>query len=394
MIKFSYISLTSIQVGFLINLPALIFGYSIAELYNPLNALLGVFLAGIILFILSMIGYLLIEKYPNQNTVEVINHFFNPMGKKLAQFAFLIPMIGWYCIQLLIITQSLSNLMINKNIIIISIGLIIMLIVFKGIEAISKFSNLCFIPMILTILFAILKIIDIDILVNKWNNMDFFLISILKSSGIAISSMIALVIDNPTFYQYAKTKKDAYISFFLLHVIFFPLVLSIGILFNIFKQGQSLPTFLFGLSNSMVYFLWICLFFLIIGITTNIANLISAAYSLEHLININYKKAVLVIGFLGIVFSIFNLFDNFIHALDLINILTAGIFGLLLINLYLKIRLTEVNKKINTNLLLISFLYGLLSSFELIVLTGFSFIDTFLFTILLTFFMKEFIYEK
>jgi cytosine permease len=382
----SWISLTSIKVGILICLPAMMLGHILTTTYGIYQTLLGLLLGGAISYIISRNMFSLTERFPHKNTIEIAQLYFNKIGMILYALGSAFALLGWFAIQLKMMA-SVVNDSIGGSITIITIilGLLITILVAYGIRGIEKCANIGMMFLIPTILYSLYRIITYNTLIHDMmyypQNFN------IKPIIITVSSFLVGILDLPTYYRYAKSRKDALISFGITYFIFFPLVTGIGIITALYIPHNDFVTGFLSCFNSQKEKIWMALFMIIAGWTTNNGNLFSTISNINSIFpHISYKTATIIAGLTGTLIALTSYIDNMTKTLDIMIILMASCGGLILS----RITCHQKNMKYKSDIILtLGCIQGLIFIFMNISLTGFIFLDSTITTYILGLILKD-----
>lgn len=392
--------LVSIQLSMIVGLPAIMLGYFLVVTNDLFYALNSVLIASAILFCLAIISssFALVKR---KTTIEYSYLFFGSKGMLICSFAMGISLFGWFIINLSFIGSSVNQILQNFNLtneyihILINtfLGLLITIIVMRDINFIGKFATFNIPLMLIT-----LGYISVEVPGLQSTNF-IYKSSYWNFSGIALilASQISIIIDMPTYYRFAASLKDAWISSFVAFIIVLPLVFLVGILLGIFTSNIN---FLIELiQNGGLFFnVWAILFLMLSGCMINNTNLYSCHTAIKPIVrNINSQKIIFLIGFAATFLSCFKIITHFELWLDGISILISSMASVMFTNFIIsRLKLEEFNRLAqikNIFSLLFSAGFGLFSFFHLInSITGFAFIDASLMAAFLTIIFRIFNY--
>src|SRR5581483_31824 len=392
--KQSWWQLLSIQTGGTICLPVIMIGSLVCQKFGWVAALLSVGTGNLFLLVLC---YLLasLSTYRPQSTVEHATTYFGKTGKWLFGFVMILSMLGWFGIQLNVMSLSAAQLFSGLGFSIpflpinIGMGLIISLIMCFGMKAMKNLSYISAPLLGITLLYAAFSaggvIPPITSLPISW----------VSGLSLVIGANIAAVIDLPTFFRHAKSKKDAKLCILLLYGIVVPLIETIGVyLFSIIGGNSILDTLQIG--HGALWAMWTCCFVLISGWQTNNANLYSSiASSFSFSATFPIWIRAIALGGIGTLIACFNPLGNIESVLDFLGITIGGMGAVILAN-YLMER-TTTNYTPIPQLSLVSWSIGVVISISSSVLqwwtTGIPAMDAFL-TSFLTQITLNLIYQR
>ncbi len=378
--------LASIQIGGAICLPMIMVGHTLGQTYGLLSAWVAIALGNAVLLGLALLMFRI--SYPGRfTTIEHASLYFGSKGILLLAFAMAFSMLGWFGIQLNVMSQSIlevmsaylgertfSPLWINMG-----LGCFITGVALYGIRAIHQLANMSLPILVLTLGYALYMQENAQInetLPFSW-----------KGTSLIVAAAIAAVIDLPTYFRHARTAQDGWISLVLIFGITLPLIEATGVYLASHGAGDQLIDHLkhpaYPWWNG-----WIALFLLLAGWTTNNTNLYSGAASLSLLFpKLNEEKRMLGLGLVGTGISCFDLLAHFEKILDILGILLASMGAVILTRALLRKWIPEC-KSLDQRLHLQAWGGGILIGFaslcHLLPGTAIATVDTFLATLLIT----------
>ncbi len=377
--KQSWFQLLSIQAGGALCLPVILIGQIICQKYGWLAATLIVGLGNLFL-LLTGLAFAILSMHHPQSTVQHAIHYFGNRGRLGFASLMMICMIGWFAVQLNVMSLSLGQLFgmvglsINPHFLNIGLGLLLSGVMCFGMQAMKCLSNLSAPLLGLTLLYAFLftngTVPTALPLTISW----------LGGLSLIIGGGIASVIDLPTFFQHARSKKDACIAVVLLYGLIVPFIEGVGLYLSAITSGESILQVL-QMGHGLAWTLWISCFILLCGWTTNNANLYSAtasSYSLPG--QFDFKSRTLGLGLVGTTVACFNPLANLEVILDVFGITIGSMGAVILVNYLLE----TMKQKTSTNASFTSWILGvgsgLASLFLPFFLTGVATFDAFLVT--------------
>ena len=392
----NWIQLATIQIAGAICLPILMIGEQIGRSYEFLHAITAIIIGNILLCILAIITAFMAFRF-KQYTICNAQNFFGPSGTKLLGLSMIMSLMGWFAIQLNVISLSIektifltSNTMPPIIIINLVVGVALIITARFGIAFIKKIATLCMPFFIVVIVIALIKTIQNPLSQTMSANSSYGAISLV------IASAIMAVIDLPTYYRFSKTKKDSFISLIVLFVITIPMLEIIGVYIGIHNNGNNILDAL--TQNQSLFFQLIILLFLILsGCTTNNMNLYSAATTLDYLApKINVSTRTLFLGCIGTALSCFNMLDNLEPILNALGILLSSMGSVMIINFLMNTSQRNKHKQYFTKNIIawiIGCMIGFLTFFKYIVLLQFDVINAYIAasiaTLLLQYFFED-----
>lgn len=325
--------LSSIQIGGVICLPAILIGQTLSQSYGFNSAILAIFLGNLVLTLLAFVVASMSYR-EKKTTIENASLYFGRQGSLLFAWAMLFSLVGWFGIQLNLMSQALLDLCsVSQNspyLIILNtvLGLVMTLIGMYGLRALNTLSDFSIPVLGITLLIALTLPVEKSHAISTG----------FKLGGISmvIATAIAAVIDLPTFFRHAGSKKDAYKSVLLIFGLAIPLVELAGVYLATSHPGETIIHTLKG--SNILWNCWVALFIILAGWTTNNTNLYSGAVSLNFI----FKEATSpqcswVFGLIGTFIACFNLLDNLEVILGMLGV-GIGSMGAVIVTGYLMFR--------------------------------------------------------
>lgn len=324
--------LLSIQAGGTICLPVIMVGQLVCQKFGWYAALLSVGLGN--LFLLAM-GYVLasLSTYRPQSTVEQAVSYFGKQGRPLFASLMMVSMLGWFGIQLNVMSLSCAQFFDMLGISVpylllnIVIGAIISAVMCFGMKAMKGLSYVCAPLLGFTLIYAIMTAEGTIPVAEPLS------LSWLGGLSLIIGANIAAVVDLPTYFRHAKSSKDAKICIVLLYGLVVPFIEIVGVYLSAMTGGDNILDVLQG-GRGALWVIWISFFVLLSGWATNNGNLyssITSSYSLT-VRNLPIKRALLL-GVIGTDIACFNPLGNIEEVLDLLGV-TIGSMGAVIIANY------------------------------------------------------------
>jgi len=333
--KQSWWQLLSIQTGGTLCLPVIMVGSLICQKYGWLAALLSVGFGNLFLLI---IGYVLasLSAYRPQSTVEHAISYFGSRGRLLFASLMIFSMLGWFGIQLNIMSLSCAQFFNMLGIAIpclflnICIGIIISCVMCLGMKGMKGLSYISAPLLGLTLFYATYTSGEIIPSAAPLP------ISWLGGLSLIIGANIAAVIDLPTFFRHAKSSKDAKTCILLLYGLVVPFIEIVGIYLSTVANGGSILDVL-QTGHGPIWAMWISCFVLLSGWATNNANLYSSVISSYSLTGrYPFMLRALILGVIGTAISCFNPLGNIENVLDLLGITIGGMGAVIFANYLLE----------------------------------------------------------
>ncbi|MBA4696093.1 MAG: hypothetical protein H2069_01735 [Legionella sp.] len=374
--------LAAVQFGLAVGLPPILVGYILFLTYGLVSAIVSIMCGSLILFCLAIISMSLALKKP-LSTIECAEIFLGKKGMLICGIAMGISLFGWFTINLSFISVSISKLLgvlhvphselsILVNLI---LGITATLIVIKDIHSIGTFALLNF-PIIISIIAY-----SFFILPNLGTS-ELFYGEKITCAGIplVLASNLAIIIDLPTYYRFARTKKDALISTSLTFMLFIPAITMVGAVFAFFIAGRPVVNVIAQAGGTIGVVLMV--FFLTISnCMINNGNIYSCDIALRPFTrNFSRKKTLVFLGIMGSTLSCFDIITRFTFWLDGINILIGSMGAVILTSFFFdKFKLSPYStivQSANCLSLLLGSLFGILTWNKYIPpISGFAFLD-------------------
>ncbi len=322
--------LSSIQIGGAVCLPVIVIGQTLSQTYGFLSAVLAIVLGNALLTLIALVMASM-SFQEKKTTIENASLYFGKKGGVLFAWAMLFSLLGWFGIQLNLMSQALldllsipsdSSALIAANA---GLGLVMTCTGMYGLRALNLLSDFSMPILGITLLYALC-------MPGKESH-EFSFIFTWGGLSLVMATAMAAVIDLPTFFRHARSKKDAFISIFLTFGVVIPLVELIGVYLAATRGGESVMEILKG--NNIFWNAWVALFIILAGWTTNNTNLYSGAVSLKFIFpNISNAFCTWIVGLAGTFLACFNLLDHLEVLLGLLGV-GIGSMGAVIIAAYL-----------------------------------------------------------
>lgn len=320
--------LSAIQIGGVICMPVLMIGQTLNELHGFNSALLAVFLGNALLFGLALIAAKMSYE-GGKTTMENAIDYFGKKGVTFFSIAMTLSLIGWFAIQLNMMTLGVvdlfgidpSNTMIS-TLLNIALGILITAVALYGVKGITILANLSLPLLLATLAYAFYSTGAIAAPVEAPITYG--------GVSIVIAMAIACVIDLPTYFRHAKTAKDSYISVFLIFAVTIPLLEALGIYLAASSDHGSFLD-IFKRNNSAIWNIWTAAFLILAGWTTNNTNLYSGVACMETLAKKSSEiLRTVLFGILGTLLACMDLLNHLDLFLETIGILISSMGGVIL----------------------------------------------------------------
>lgn len=357
-----WMRLAAVQMGGAVCLPIFIIGHALEKAYGLTSALFAICFGNLILMGIGIVLGLA-SAANRKSTAECAVDVFGVSGKSFFSLAMVISMMGWFAIQLNVMTLSMKEYLpegseIYCNVI---LGIVMCLFGLRGMKGLETLSNYSLPILVLTIGFAVFFAGD-GPAENKVSPVFTF-------SGISfvIGAGIGAVVDLPTFFRHSRSQKDAFIAIAILFGLGLPLLEGVGVYLSYHSFGENIVEALLTNESSVAWSLWILLFLLLAGWTTNNANLYSAEASMRIFFpKIGHKGSILILGIAGTFMSCMNFLENLEQFLSVVGVILSAMGAVLVVH-YL------FQNPISNNMSLFS--WGLGTTAGFLSLAGVSFTD-------------------
>ncbi len=371
--------LASVQVGGAICLPLLLVGYELAKYQDPASTVWSIVWGNLFLFGLALVaGFLSLKR--ETTTAEHAFFYFGRYGKGFFGLTLALSMLGWFAIQAQCMGTDLYQLVnqidphFSTNsqewILIFSLSLAALIIMgaFWGLTFLTRMADLCVPLLVLTIGYAVYLVDQVSLIeqmfktpVNWWDG---------KGVSLVFASSIAATIDLPSFYRHANHPKAVVWASVSTYLVAMPLVQLAGVCLY---HGTHAATIGEALSYSAAFEwkVWVVVFMLIAGWTTNNVNLYSASLSLRSLSKkLSFSTAMGIAGLMGMGLITIPLLESFASVLDLMGIFVVAMGGVILTAYLLEAGGYAVNPILSWLAWLVGMVVGLSSWLDLLSIAG------------------------
>lgn len=364
--KLTWFELASLEIGGAICLPVIMVGHAVANKYGLASAISAILIGNALLLALAMVSVHLAHE-SKKRTAENAVLYFGEKGGKLFALALLLSKTCWFGIQLGLIALSTQKILPDYGLAVITMGLGMLIISYAlaGIKALSVISTISLPLMVLTMGFAAFQ----EGSSSAYLPVKEFTFS---SVSLIVATAITAVIDMPTYFRHQASLRDGRIASLLFLGIGAPLIEGLGVFLFYKNPSHQIVDTLQG-GSSFLWTIWVALFLLLAGWTTNNTNLYSAVNSLQVIFkDLGEKKGTLLVGAAGVLLSLCGVLDHFTSVLQIIGIVIGSMGIIVLSNFAWKKR---IPKSTNRFLWATSVVVGLLSFTQIIELTSIPLID-------------------
>jgi len=331
--KQSWRELSSIQLGGAICLPVILIGHELVRTAGLGAALAAIIAGNALLFGLALIASMMSVDC-QKTTAENAEDYFGAMGKRFFAMIIVLSLSAWFAIQTQVMSRDLASLMgivgieldtlLPLNIV---LGLIMVGSSFFGLQGVTLLANATLPLMVITLGVAVFSAGA-----TSPHSLSSTTLATCTSSGLSliIAAAISAVVDLPTFFRHAKSKKDALIASGGIFLIGIPLVELVGVLLGFWSNSSSLTEALLCVDVPLLR-IWVGLFILFAGWTTNNTNVYSATMSLQSVFpQLSEKKGGIIVGIICCLLSCFPLLEKLSLVLDVMGVCIASMGGVVL----------------------------------------------------------------
>jgi hypothetical protein len=303
-------NLVLIQLSGIIGLPLLLVGEAIAKERSIAGAIMCCLIGNSFLTLLALLSSKKIVEW-RYSTSDHMFHILGSAGRAIMALLIGATMLFWLTIQTQAIAQGLFPD--HSRLLACLIGFVLPIAMIKGITVIEQASRWTAPCMLMVICLALVT-------APKGALHQVLSASYLEGIGVAIGGSILGVIDLPTFFRQAKDLASARKAIVFSFFVAVTAIECCGIFFAHIGIGVS------GSLTQSQFFLFV----LLSTCVANMSNLYSAAKSLESVLKITEKKAILLAGSIGVLFLQF----DFLNDLEIILLAISSVlivFGSILI---------------------------------------------------------------
>ncbi len=389
----SWWQLTSIQIGGIICLPVIMIGQALNSNYGFWPAVIAIIIGNMLLALLGCVRILTCLDQ-RHTTLENATHYFGRASGKLLALAFIICLIGWFGIQLDVMSLSLydsilsiSGVTIPRILITLILGFLITFCAIGGIQMLNRFAQITIPLLIGTLAYALYTAFAQS---SHFIPEPTLLPINFQALSLVIATAIALIADLPTFYRFARSAKEGILSIAILFLLVIPTIELLGVYIDYHTKGSNIVSML-SLSGGMIWHLWIAFFLLFAGWTTNNTNLYSASTCLGSLFTkLSHRWLTIVAGTAGTFLGCFDLLNNFATILNGMGTMMTSMTGVILTHysatfLLKKATFTHQDQQWNMATWIAGTLYGIATLTHYVPsLSGSGMIDSFLLAMLIT----------
>lgn len=318
--------LLAIQAGGTMCLPILCIGQLLCAQYGWKGALCAIFTGNALLLIMG----LAMASLSTSSTLSTFGHVkevFGPLFQKALGLLMLVSMLGWFAVQINLMvatTLGASPSPITSSLVMLAIGSCITLLMYMGCGAMRRMA------LISAPLLAIGLLCFFISNAEKPKDPLFFSLEWMSGVSLVIGAHIAVLVDLPTFFQHARSKRDGLTCIACLYACIVPLVEAGGVWLAETSGSQGLLQLLQPGAGLLISSL-----FILSGWSANNANLYSAVEaSVSMKLFERRTLATLLLGGMGTLLACMNPLQHMVPLLELIGV-ALGAMGAIMVTQYL-----------------------------------------------------------
>lgn len=352
-------------------------GHALCHHYGIYSALVAVLLGNGFLLLVAML-FSTMSFEAQKTTTDNARIYLGNFGTQCFACALVGVKSCWIAIQIGLIVLSLNGLMgvmIPFPILHVLIGMLMICVTMNGIGALSRWTSIS-LPLLVTTLVGALYLSREDQGYSHRSEVFTF-----QGVSLAMAATITAVVDMPTYFRHARTKKDGLIAAFLFIGVAVPLIECVGIYLCHKHPGLTVLDTLKHEENP-IWNAWVMIFLVIAGLSTNNHNLYSASAGLGTILeNISEKKRIFMVGMSGMCLSLFNILESFSIVIQSVGIVIVSM-GMVIVLQYLLHK--RNSHKVNLMTCGCGYVVGFLSLNHMVGLTEAPLMDTSLTVLIIT----------
>lgn len=327
--RVSWFSLTTIQMGGALSLPVIAAGHAITQHYGWKTALVSLGIGNVLLWIFALLASHVAVIY-RMNTAALIKALCGEAGGKIGVLALVISMTGWFAVQLNIASASIAAMLptLPSYLFAFALGSLIVGFCLRGISGLRDLAAVS-VPMLVVLAAAVFyKVAAYGSCVTN--------ATVVQGSAIATVVALALgaVTDLPTYYRFARSRLQAWISVSLVFLVIIPLIEGIGVVLGACLRGNTIVEVL-GSNASLVVQLGINALIIGTALIASSSNLYTAAVSLPVIVpKLSQSYATVFAGVAGIGLACLPLIACYEQVLSWLALATSGL-GVLMLGSYI-----------------------------------------------------------
>jgi len=358
--------LSAVQIGGAICMPMILIGFELAR-QSVETAIYAIVIGNLFLFLLALLTSKMSYE-GKMTTAENAASYFGALGKAFFACILLFSMCTWFAIQSQVMAEDLGRVLpeIDRGLLSMLVSSVIVVATLKGIRAVTWLANLALPLMVITLLICLAMAFQQQREEAIERGGDLF-----QGTSLVIAAAILAVVDLPTFFRHACTRKDAIKASVAIFLVGMPLVELFGVFLGAWTNATDLSG-AFLCFGHVIWKGWIWLFILLVGWTTNNANLYSGAMCLQTLVpQMGAKRAIFAAGLLAVALSAVNILARFEFVLGLMGVCVASMGAVVLASYFLQRR----HVKIQSLSWLLGLSWGLLHLNGIVRITPIAIID-------------------
>jgi purine-cytosine permease-like protein len=332
--KQNWLQLTAIQAGGVICLPIFLIGHALANNYGALSAVAAILVGNLLLLVMGAI-MAWSAACSRKSTAEMSVEIFGNLGRYLFASAMVASMMGWFAIQLNLMTLGIQEVFegVPSTVCNLCLGMAVTIAGITGMKGLERIVNWSMPLLLLTILYALFQKGD-----ATHSSMGAEILTF-QGVSLVLAAAIAAVVDLPTFFRLSRSPKDGLIASCVLFGLVLPLLEGVGVYLFANQADENFVRVLASADSPLIWKGWVFAFIVFAGWTTNQANLYSAAVSMETICPRSEKNVqILTLGICGALLSCLNVLDHLVGILDMIGILLGSMGAVLIVHCLLRDR--------------------------------------------------------
>jgi len=330
--KQNWYELSSIQIGGAICLPVILIGYELVRTTGLTSSLVAIIIGNLLLFSCALITSKM--SFANKKTTaENAEEYFGKMGKVFFALIITFSLSCWFAIQTEVMSHDLIELLAtftgykieSSALVSVILSLLMVVSLLFGLQGVTVLATLTLPLMLLTLAISLYcAYTGSSASQPELGSYSF------QGLSLILAGNIAAVCDLPTFFRHAATKREAYKASIMTFLIGIPLVELVGVFLGYWTESNSLIKALLC-SDHPLFRLWVGLFILLAGWTTNNTNLYSASMGMRAICpKLSEKKITLIIGAFATLLSLLPLLESLSLVLDFMGIFVASMCGVII----------------------------------------------------------------
>ncbi len=326
---YAWPKLASVQIGGAICLPVILMGYELASLYGGASALVSIAIGNILLAGLAIVSSSMIWKN-KKSTSDNAGLYFGTIGKNSIAVLLACTMCGWFAVQTQILAKEVSSSFeVRHDAVLITLSTLFAALLLCGFRGIAKLANIVVPLTSFTLIAATLWAFS-----HRDGSYQFDFRGAIDAGAISLVMALAIgvLLDMPTFFREAATKRDCLIGALVVFLVGIPAIEASGVLLYAWGAKSSLIDAL-GAPEVFFWDSWIILFLLLACSATNTANLYSAAMGIQSLTpKWSSKKVFMVTAAIALITAQIDFISHLAEILGCMGVLLASGFGVILMS--------------------------------------------------------------